>query len=260
MKPGEYLTVKFFVSVSLLVSLVACGGGESAVSSNQNSTPEQSLISWNGNAAGTWIYLTNGIIAFLADTKQIYDYDTKTVGAMLVNSQAQITNTDGTLVGATVTLSTNGLGTQSAIVRCNNGSQAALGYSYSRPYVDCSSATSNSTWGNGTSDSQATQGTSTGSGYQWQRTNSANQCVSLDSTSNSLTHFIVNSCNTDISVTWYDSGYCSTGCGSNVKANTKATITKIQSQWVFASCVLPGTPYSSPGITWKGSGAFYCLY
>ena len=91
-----------------------------------------------GNAAGPWVYLSNdGIIAFTKASRQIYDYDSRVLGAMGVDTAGRIVNADGSRVGASVTLAPNGLGSNSATVRCDNGAAATLQFGYGRPYVSC---------------------------------------------------------------------------------------------------------------------------
>lgn len=131
-------------------ALVGCGGGGSdtppaatqtqtqASTTTSGAVSTDDLISWQGNAAGPWVYLSNnGIIAFTKAERQIYDYDSKTLGVMRVDASARLVNLDGSLVGASVRLSSNGLGSSSAMIRCDNGASALLEFSNGRPYVSC---------------------------------------------------------------------------------------------------------------------------
>lgn len=160
--------------VSACAALTACGGGTDSTQSNTGSSSgtrsTADLINWNGNAAGPWVYLSNsGIIGFTASTRQIYDYDSKALGAMRVDTAAKITHADGSPVGASVKLAPNGMGSYSATVSCENGALARLLFSGTIPYVDCTAnSTPTSTWSSSTSPGTSTSGSgatgSTGSG------------------------------------------------------------------------------------------------
>lgn len=61
-------------------------------------------------------------------------------------------------------------------------------------------------------------------------------CVKIDRRSNSLTDFIVNSCNVPIVVRWKDSGLCKTGCMSGAPAGGRSSITKLKGSASYTAC------------------------
>jgi hypothetical protein len=80
------------------------------------------------------------------------------------------------------------------------------------------------------------------------------QCITLDTRDNSLADFWVNSCNQKITVKWYDQGSCRTGCGSDVPAGERSSITPVKGRVSWAACVYPQWVQRN----WQGSGPYSC--
>lgn len=63
-----------------------------------------------------------------------------------------------------------------------------------------------------------------------------NQCMSFDTTSNSLADFVVNSFSFSIQAAWKDQGLCDIGCGTGVAANGRESINKLTGNTAWIAC------------------------
>src|SRR6478672_886488 len=80
-------------------------------------------------------------------------------------------------------------------------------------------------------------------------------CIQRDRVSNQIADFLVNICNHNVWVTWYDDGDCKTGCGIGVAAKGKQSVTKAKGLVRMAVCE---SPKSARSDKWKGYGPYDC--
>jgi len=66
--------------------------------------------------------------------------------------------------------------------------------------------------------------------------------------------YAYNSCNLKVNFSWYDQGYCSTGCAGTVSSGQKMTVTKIKGRVSVAACIYPQLVH----YTWHGVGKYSC--
>lgn len=108
------------------------------------------------------------------------------------------------------------------------------------------------------SRTSSTDGNSTFKSYP-----TANECITRDSTSNSIADFWVNSCTTAVTVMWFDNNDCQTGCMTGVKASGREATNKRKPgvSSIFAVCKKPASPFTPDGKgTWKGTREFKCMF
>lgn len=84
----------------------------------------------------------------------------------------------------------------------------------------------------------------------------AMQCISFRNTK--IGWVVYNSCNTRVYVKWYDQGDCNTGCGITVAPYDHNLAGQVTGSYRYAACANLGSPETSPGTSWNGSGRFYC--
>lgn len=87
-------------------------------------------------------------------------------------------------------------------------------------------------------------------------------CISIDRTSNSLAHFIVNSCNFDVHYTYVvpsSNQLCRIGspCGFKVTANQKESSVNHKGDIRFVACEYPASAKATDGSRWTGHSTAY---
>ncbi|EIY5024101.1 TPA: hypothetical protein NPP28_004428 [Klebsiella quasipneumoniae subsp. similipneumoniae] len=89
----------------------------------------------------------------------------------------------------------------------------------------------------------------------------ADNCLTRDSTSNSLADFWINHCGFAVTVMLFDANDCRTGCMDGVGANSRQSITKGRagSAYTSVACPKPSTPKGPDGIhQWANEGHHQC--
>lgn len=93
-----------------------------------------------------------------------------------------------------------------------------------------------------------------------------NQCITVDSKSNSLATFLINKCSQKVWVSWLDEGNCRKGCADDVYPNNKRSINKQKGKMTIAVCPDPFRAYAPnaprpTGYSWSsvGGGRFECV-
>lgn len=91
----------------------------------------------------------------------------------------------------------------------------------------------------------------------------ADNCLTRDSTSNSMADFWKNSCSFAVTVMWFDANDCTTGCMTGVGANSREAVTKGKSGSTYTSvaCPKPSSPKGPDGVhQWANEGRHQCTF
>ncbi|HAT1616747.1 TPA: hypothetical protein I8Y09_003478 [Raoultella ornithinolytica] len=91
----------------------------------------------------------------------------------------------------------------------------------------------------------------------------ADHCLIRDSTSNSLADFWINSCSFAVTVMWFDTNDCTTGCMTGVGANSRESVSKGKagSTYTSVACPKPSSPKGPDGVhQWANEGRHQCTF